>query len=369
MTSMTGTTAPPPTLTVIVPAFRCAEMLRRCLDALVQSTLERAHWELIVVDDSSGDETPQVAAGVADRVLTTPAGPRGPGYARNLGAAHATGETLVFIDSDVLVADTTLAQFASAFASNVTIAAIHGAYDDQPGDRGLISQYRNLLHHWVHTKHGGHSTTFWAGCGAVRKKAFLAVGGFNAERFPRPQIEDIELGYRLTAAGYRILLDPAIQGKHLKRWTLRGVLRTDLCDRAIPWMHLIIDRKTVVHDGPLNLRSSEKYMTAAFGIAMLSLAMFIVVPHVAWLWLSVASVLVVLIGNRSLFLWFAQARGVGFAMVAVPLRLMYYGTCVIGAAWAMATHRWVPLRTPAANERRPRSPQISRTPHEGSALK
>lgn len=340
--SVNTTAIAPKSLSVVVPAFRCAAMLRRCLAALSASTLSRSDWELIVVDDSSGDDTTRVPDGIADLVLVTPAGPRGPGFARNLGAIHATGNVLVFVDADVLVAPVTLAQFKTAFASNADVAAIHGAYDDQPGEPGFISQYRNLLHHWVHTNHAGESTTFWAGCGAVRREAFLAVGGFDAERFPRPQIEDIELGYRLVDHGLRILLDPTIQGRHLKRWTLRGLSRTDLLDRAIPWMHLLISRKHVANDGPLNLQAAEKVMTASLGVALLSLLVFALTGNLIWLWISVAGVAAILVGNLPLFRWFARVRGVPFALAVIPMRLLYYATCVLGAGWALTTHRWMP---------------------------
>ena len=49
-------------------------------------------------------------------------------------------------------------------------------------------------------------------------------------------MEDIDLGYRLTTAGYRIRVDPSLQGKHLKRWNFPSLLKADLFYRAIPWI-------------------------------------------------------------------------------------------------------------------------------------
>src|SRR5205807_8681242 len=63
-------------------------------------------------------------------------------------------------------------------------------------------------------------STFWAGLGAVRRDAFEAVGGFDAERYLVPSVEDIDLGARLATTGHRIELDPAVQGTHLKAWSL-----------------------------------------------------------------------------------------------------------------------------------------------------
>src|SRR2546421_438484 len=82
----------------------------------------------------------------------------------------------------------------------------------------------------------GRPTTFWAGLGALRREDFLSVGGFDDIRFLDSSVEDIELGMRLTREGKRLLLDPSIQGKHLKRWTLASMIQTDLGKRGIPWV-------------------------------------------------------------------------------------------------------------------------------------
>jgi hypothetical protein len=98
--------------------------------------------------------------------------------------------------------------------------------------------FRNLLHHYVHRHSAGRVDSFWAGLGAVRRSAFHQVGGFDRS-IRLPSVEDIELGARLAAAG-RVELDPAIQGKHLKRWTFAGMLYTDFRRRGIPWTRLAL---------------------------------------------------------------------------------------------------------------------------------
>ena len=121
-------------LSVIIPAYRCAGMLRQCLNGLTVSDFPRSAWELIVVDDGSGDETAAVAQAFADRVITLPGGPRGPAFARNAGAEHARGAVLVFIDADVVVAPDALRCFATRFQDAPSLAAVFGAYDTTPGD-------------------------------------------------------------------------------------------------------------------------------------------------------------------------------------------------------------------------------------------
>ena len=87
-----------------------------------------------------------------------------------------------------------------------------------------------------------------------------------------PSVEDIELGMRLTAAGSAIVLDPAIQGTHLKRWTLVQMVRTDLFKRGIPWVQLLLEsRERLVRAQP-RLAPSPEHASVLVGFGALLLA-------------------------------------------------------------------------------------------------
>lgn len=324
-------------LSVVVPAFQGERLLPRTLEALVASDLPRDQWELVVVDDGSTDATSSVAARWADQVVTLPAPARGPGHARNRGAAVARGDWLVFVDADVVVHPGTLRRIAELSRGPADLAAVFGTYDDSPPAPGLVSQFRNLLHRYMHVSVAGEAGTFWAGCGAVRRSAFQAIGGFDEVRYPRPQIEDIELGYRLRDQGGRILIDPAIQGAHLKRWTFLGGLRTDLIDRGIPWVRLLIERGGLARDGNLNLKGGERVKTALTGLGLGLLA--------AAPWLGVATALAglatlgfVVLLNLPVLRWFAGQRGVGFALRAAPLMLWYHLVSGLAVVLGLGAH-------------------------------
>lgn len=182
--------------------------------------------EIILVDDASTDNSLAIAKRFEVKVMSLEKN-SGPASARNRGAKEASGDVLFFIDSDVVVESDSVEKVRRIFTENKTIAAIFGSYDDAPAEKNFLSQYRNLLHHYFHQQNPAQAETFWAGCGAIRKKIFLSVGGFDTERFLRPQIEDIELGYRLRENDYRILLVKDLQVKHLKRWTFDKMLKTD----------------------------------------------------------------------------------------------------------------------------------------------
>src|SRR5688572_7427788 len=89
-----------PFFSVIMPAHNAAGMLPRSLGALRNSDLPKDHWELIVVDDGSSDETSLIAARYADTVVTLPGKPNGPAYARNRGFEVSRGDIVIFIDAD-----------------------------------------------------------------------------------------------------------------------------------------------------------------------------------------------------------------------------------------------------------------------------
>ena len=304
-------------VSIIVPVHNNPQDLRKCLSALTAPS--DAESEVIVVDDASTDDTPAVAARMGVRVLRL-AQNSGPAAARNHGARLAQGEILFFVDADVVVAPGAVGRVAKAFEEHPDVAAIFGSYDAFPRARGVVSQYRNLLHHFVHQHGNPDASTFWAGCGAIRRSVFQAMEGFDEKRFPRPSIEDIELGYRLRQAGHRILLDKTLQATHLKRWTLRSVVRTDVTCRAIPSSRLIIERKHAPDD--LNLKKAQRVSVALAALAsvLLPFALF----RVELLRLSAAALLGVLILNRELYAFFFRQRGLLFASACVPLHLLYY---------------------------------------------
>ena len=106
----------------------------------------------------------------------------GPAAARNHGARHARGEILFFVDADVVVAPGAVEHVMRVLSRDPDVAAVFGSYDASPPQPSIVSQYRNLLHHFVHQEGNPEASTFWAGCGAVRRAVFEAVGGLSTPR-------------------------------------------------------------------------------------------------------------------------------------------------------------------------------------------
>ncbi len=193
-------------ISVIIPVYNGGEILCQSLSA-ISASLERPQ-EVIVVADGDTDNSWQVATDWGAKVIRVKE-KGGPAQARNLGASEAQGDILFFVDADVTIAPDTINQVRLAFAKDDSLAALIGSYDDTPGASNFLSQYKNLFHHYTHQNAYEDAFTFWGACGAIRRDIFSVMGGFD-ESYRRPCVEDIELGYRLKAAGEKIKLDKTL---------------------------------------------------------------------------------------------------------------------------------------------------------------
>jgi GT2 family glycosyltransferase len=364
-----------PSLSVVVPVRNGGLDFERCLRRLRDSHL--ADFELIVVDDGSTDDSAAVAER-AGAIVVRLASPQGPAAARNRGAREASAPLIFFLDADVGVHPRAIGRATARFVEDPGLAALFGSYDDAPMAPGVVSQYRNLLHHFVHQQGLFEDDirpvhTFWTGCGMIRREVFLAFGGFDPRLYPRPAIEDIELGYRLTRAGHRIVLARDVLATHMKHWTLADMIRTDIFRRGVPWMLLIQRTGTVETD--LNVKATQRLCVGLTGLALIAAVCAIAVPRVtvaagAGL-LLVACLAVIVALNRSFFGFLVRRKGWGFACAALPLHLVYYTCCGVSvviatAYWWIARIRRVP---PQPDRAAVPPPHVSNEPHTHPAPK
>ena len=372
-----------PRVSVVIPVFNGGTDLEKCLAAISASSYPVV--ECIVVDDASTDDMVIPAAERHGARVIRLDQQCGPAMARNRGAAQARGEILFFTDADVLLHPDALGLAVQEFQANPEISAVFGSYDDQPTHGSFISQYRNLLHHWVHQTSAEDASTFWTGCGAIRRNVFLEMEGFNQD-YARPSIEDIELGTRLRKSGHRIRLLKNMHGTHMKRWTFRNMVQPDIFHRGIPWMLLVLRDRQMTND--LNLDYKSRLATVLAGLLGLSLLVLLftghagaVLPVVAFLlaagfapwflrsaggsagdtlaatalailaplacyWLvpdpmalvPVALVLAIIATNPALYRYVALKRNGTFAIAVAPMQVVFFVCCVIAVPLAYIEH-------------------------------
>jgi GT2 family glycosyltransferase len=318
-------------ISVIIPVHNGGESFRRCLLSVIQAKLPQT--EVIVVADGVSDHSEQFAKTLNDIVVIQTPETRGPAYVRNVGAKVAQGDLLFFVDADVEIRPNTLAMVKTAFQRDASLDALIGSYDDAPGEPNFLSQYKNLFHHYVHQTAQEDASTFWGACGAIKRQVFLKIGGFD-ERYRYPSVEDIELGYRLKANGYKIQLCKTLQVKHLKHWRPVSLLRAEFFYRALPWTELLLRDRSLRND--LNLQwSSRLSVLLVYGLVCTVIAG-------AWWpqvwWLTSAMVLLLLGLNLPVYQFFQHKRGFLFVLRVIPWHWLYY--LYSGLAFAIGLGRY-----------------------------
>ncbi len=289
--------------------------------------------EIIIVADGGTDDTP-LPDGRRDITIIETERRGGPAQARNLGAQHATGDILYFIDADVLIPLDAITQVKEAFEIEPAPFALIGSYDDAPGEINFLSQYRNLLHHYVHQTSKEEAATFWGACGAIHRNTFLEVGGFNELLYDQPAIEDIELGYRLKKAGHKIKLCKQLQVKHLKHWDTLTLLKTDFFHRALPWTELILRNRNFLND--LNTdRKSRMSVVLTFCLSFL-LVLSLFHPWFLTIIPPVSGTLFFL--NFDVYRFFYRKRGAWFTLQVIPWHWLYYFYSGLAFIVGLTTH-------------------------------
>jgi len=341
----------------VVSVHNGGDALRACLASLAAHKHEIL--EFIVADDGSTDGAVKYAEEFGARIIRV-GSRRGPANGRNLGALAAQGDIILFLDADVCVHEDTISRIRQRFEAEPELGALFGAYDTQPEATGLVSQFRNLLRCFVHRTGSQNASTFWTGCGAIRREIFLESQGFDLS-YSVPCIEDIELGMRLVKKNIRIALDPAIQVKHLKNLTMTAMVKTDIQQRGIPWTLLILESGKLPND--LNVSWANRLSVATtFMMVLLVFAALLGsllgmtpdLPVAPWAGLILAPALLlgaVVALNGRFYRFLAEHRGLGFASASVPLHLIYFLCCGLALIAGVAIHfgsRWSSPGAPSA---------------------
>ncbi|MCP4419414.1 MAG: glycosyltransferase [Chloroflexi bacterium] len=216
-----------PRFSVVVPTRNRPEMLAACLQSFCQLEFPDDDWELIVVNDG-GEESftavsPQHHQTLPLKLLEI--SPSGPAVARNRGANAAKFEHLAFTDDDCRVMPDWLQQFARGFAQTGCDGLGGGTDNPQPDNVAMrASQFLIEFMYGFMQDEANNNLMLVSNNVAYQKDVFTAVHGFN-ESFPLAAGEDMELGFRVVANGYRQQYWPAAQVAHYHDLSCWGHVR------------------------------------------------------------------------------------------------------------------------------------------------
>jgi glycosyltransferase involved in cell wall biosynthesis len=214
-------------------------------DALGASADTATPCEIVVVDDGSFDGTASMVSELAaDAKKLTELGKtvspvemryvhqenRGAAAARNNGLRHATGQIVLFIDSDIMAAPGLLGQHIRSHLANHTFdgnLAVLGQILLAPGVPNTPMNLNHVIHLW-RDLHDGQELGwryFATGNLSLERTFLLDNGLWFDESFSSAGLEDTELGYRACKQGLRIIYNAQAVGYHNHNLTLQSFTR------------------------------------------------------------------------------------------------------------------------------------------------
>jgi lipopolysaccharide/colanic/teichoic acid biosynthesis glycosyltransferase/glycosyltransferase involved in cell wall biosynthesis len=197
-------------ISVIIPAKDAAATIAACLDGALTQRDINEDYEVILVDDGSGDNTAEIGKSKGVKVIRQENA--GPAAARNAGADIARGEILAFTDADCVPSPTWLARLIEPFQDPNVVGA-KGTY--RTDQCGLVPRFVQQEYGYKYVQMAKQDSidfidTYSA---AYRRAVFLENGGFDSA-FAVPSVEDQELSFRLARKGYRMVFVPDAVVRH-----------------------------------------------------------------------------------------------------------------------------------------------------------
>jgi cellulose synthase/poly-beta-1,6-N-acetylglucosamine synthase-like glycosyltransferase len=239
------------------------DVIGLCVDALLNQTIDRRAYEIIVVDDGSEDDTASIAADAgADVVIRAAHG--GSAAARNVGIASAKGNIILFTDADCVPSSDWIAQMVEPFNDPKVVGA-KGTYRTR--QCALMARLTQLefeirYQRMRRFRYIDFIDTYAA---AYRKEILTTAHGFNTDYIAA---EDVELSFRLAQAGHRMVFVPEAWVWHLHPATLGSYLRRKM--RFGYWRALLYARLPEKISGDAH---TDPMLKPQFGLLALALVL------------------------------------------------------------------------------------------------
>ncbi len=216
-------------ISIIIPAHNAMPEVTRCLEALAQNNLTET--QIILVDDSSSDGTSSALDSFS--ALDVPAQcirldpQRGPGAARNAGLESSHHPHLLFLDADVVLPEQSLDWIRDSldlYSHRTEVGGVLGTYAEHLPAADFWTNFKNLTTSFLYRTTETLSPFIHTPIFCIRKELIEKAGGFDSGL---ATAEDFHLGLNLGTMGYRFVIDRRVQGLHLKRYSLKGILSED----------------------------------------------------------------------------------------------------------------------------------------------
>ena len=312
-------------ISIIIPCHNNAQTIGACLRAIYQS--DYPNYEIIVVDDHSTDESRHIIEAFPCQLISL-SQHQGAGYARNTGALASHGDILFFTDADCVVQKNTLRTVAETMATIDNAAdnnvIVGGTYTRQPYDNNFFSRFQSLFIHYAETKHAACPDYIATHALAMYTRLFQQHDGFTNQAFPI--LEDVEYSHRLKRAGVKLIINPALQVKHIFNFSFLRSIQNAIRKTRF-WTTYSLENKDLFADS--GTASHElKLNTVSFALTVMLLIVFVITKNNLYMAMLLALVLANISINFRFLASIYQSQGLRFTLAASIYYLFVYPVAV-----------------------------------------
>lgn len=308
-------------LSIIIPNYNGSRTIGTCLESIF--AINDVDREVIVVDDCSNDHSVDIIRQYPCKLIRLEQH-AGASAARNAGAINSTGSVLFFTDADCLLKENTLSIVRRNLAMHPPDVVIGGTYTPIPYDPGFFSLFQSVFIHHSETKNSGNPDYLATHALVIHAETFKKSGGFT-ENF-LPILEDVEFCHRLRRAGYRLVMDPDLQVRHIFNLSFAKSLRNAV-RKTRYWTEYSLGNRDLFADS--GTASGEIKISGVTWLATVLLTLLFLVfgdrgflTPLPLLWGGGIFV------NRHLFKAFLKAGSASFALMAGVYYMMVYPAAV-----------------------------------------
>ena len=302
-------------ISVIIALYNAEKVIGRCLESVYASIYR--DYDVIVVDDCSTDNSYEIVKGFPCNCVRLERN-SGPAHARNIGVKNSRGDILFFIDSDTELDNKALGLIHETFENEKDVVAIVGLPEKRSLSRGMAADYNALKNHYTLSISDKYSDYFSTQVGAVRRKTFFEVGGFDA-KFRGADVEDIEFGMRLPE-GKTVIHKGVLVGHHFPHF---GSIAKKYFKRSIQLSRVVRKRKR------MSGAHASLIRTLIILIALTSfLSTSAVLLGPKYIFIPSSLFAIFLIGNIGLFSFISREKGFSFMLISIFYE--YFFSLVIG---------------------------------------
>lgn len=323
-----------PLLSVIIPTHNNQNTITDLLISL--HTSEFRHFEnieVVVVDDASTDKTRNTVRKLEEKlkyklILYPMRKNVGPAKARNYGVNKAKGRYILFLDSDVILAKSTL-RYAYEMAKEGKVKAFTGIWHYEQKTKKFFPNFkamRNWVYWFIEREKYARYYLFSTRIAGIEKKLFLKIGGFD-ETFPEPTVEDIELTYRIEKYT-KIKFSPELLVYH--EFEDFWPLAIKYFKRSRDWVKLYQKR---LRFDPITTSKKEAFKAVLCAF----LVMFLLLEFIHWIFLYLALLVFVQLTNLEWYFWtfVLKEKGWLFLLKSVLFSIVFYLIIDLGSAWGL----------------------------------